>query len=154
MILQVYDSSKVPVQPAVEEDEKQIIEAVGSSTKALRRPAYVEEGLDAEVAAALANSDDSQFDSADELEDDFVVFANDNVGEEESTADRAVVDSRGETSKSLAEEEDEDEDEEEYSDDEEEEETCSTMAPESHQQRPTRLLDEQFENVSFQSGNL
>lgn len=153
MILQVYDSSKVPVQPAVEEDEKQIIEAVGSSTKALRRPAYVEEGLDAEVAAALANSDDSQFDSADELEDDFVVFANDNVGEE-YTADRDVVDSRGETSKSLAEEEDEDEDEEEYSDDEEEEETCSTMAPESHQQRPTRLLDEQFENVSFQSGNL
>lgn len=149
--LQVYDSSKVPVQPAVEEDEKQIIEAVGSSTKALRRPAYVEEGLDAEVAAALANSDDSQFDSADELEDDFVVFANDNLGEE-STADRAVVDSRGETSRSLAEEEDEDE--EEYSDDEEEEETCSTtMAPESHQQRPSRLLDEQFENVSFQSGN-
>lgn len=152
MILQVYDSSKVPVQPAVEEDEKQIIEAVGSSTKALRRPAYVEEGLDAEVAAALANSDDSQFDSADELEDDFVVFANDNLGEE-STADRAVVDSRGEASKSLAQEEDEDE-EEEYSDDEEEEETCSTMAPESHQQRPSRLLDEQFENVSFQSGNL
>lgn len=151
MILQVYDSSKVPVQPAVEEDEKQIIEAVGSSTKALRRPAYVEEGLDAEVAAALANSDDSQFDSADELEDDFVVFANDNLGEE-STADRAVVDSRGETSRSLAEEEDEDE--EEYSDDEGEEETCSTMAPESHQQRPSRLLDEQFENVSFQSGNL
>jgi hypothetical protein len=145
MILQVYDSSKVPVQPAVEEDEKQIIEAVGSSTKALRRPAYVEEGLDAEVAAALANSDDSQFDSADELDDDFVVFANDNLGEE-SAADRAVVDSRGEASKSL--------EEEEYSDDEEEEETCSTMAPESHQQRPSRLLDEQFENVSFQSGNL
>jgi hypothetical protein len=74
--LQVFDSSKVAVQPVEEANDKKFIVAVGSSTHRVRRPAYVEHGLDPEVTAALENSEGPEFDSAEELEDDSVVFAN------------------------------------------------------------------------------
>jgi hypothetical protein len=66
--LQVFDSSKVAVQPVEEANDKKFIVAVGSSTHRVRRPAYVEHGLDPEVTAALENSEGPEFDS--------VVFAN------------------------------------------------------------------------------
>lgn len=145
-LLQVYDSSRVTVPQMPDADEKQVIEIVGSSTRPLRRPSYVEEGLDPEVAAALANSDGSQFDSADELEDDFVVFANDN---HEGSTSLPPVGEISETAKVRADkelvEDDDDEDAGEFLD---EEETHSSAATDNIRLRPTRLLDEQFEMVS------
>jgi hypothetical protein len=118
--LQVFDSSKVAVQPVEEANDKKIIVAVGSSTHRVRRPAYVEHGLDPEVAAALENSEGSEFDSAEELEDDFVVFANNNP-EGSTSGEFQGAESVGLRSSNLRLESsvvEGDEDEEEFSDEE------------------------------------
>jgi hypothetical protein len=118
--VKVFDSSKVAVQPVEEANDKKIIVAVGSSTHRVRRPAYVEHGLDPEVAAALENSEGSEFDSAEELEDDFVVFANNNP-EGATSGEFQGAESVGLRSSNLRLESsvvEGDEDEEEFSDEE------------------------------------
>jgi TATA-binding protein-associated factor Taf7 len=114
-----------------------------------------EQGLDPEVAAALANSDDgSQFDSCDELEDDFVIHANENPDGYDST--RQEIPQRqdvgihkadkGNAHRESVEEEREDEEDDEEEDEEEDEEIARK---DTTRQRCIRLLDEQFESVGF-----
>jgi protein LTV1 len=151
--VKVYDSSRVAVNLVDETtDEQRLIEAVGSSTRPLRRPAFVEEqGLDPEVAAALANSDDgSQFDSCDELEDDFVIHANENADVDDSACQEIpqrqdVGIHKADNSNGHRESV-----EEEREDEEEDEEDVHQIArKDTTRQRCIRLLDEQFESVGF-----
>lgn len=146
---QVFDASKVAVQAVEEANEKKIIAAVGSSTHQMRRPAYVEHGLDPEVAAALDDSEGSEFGSADELEDDFVVFANNNAegstsGEFQGGESAAARNSNLRLESSLVEG---DEEEGEWS--ESDSDARSGVSAENERPRPSRLLDEQFEKVGF-----
>lgn len=144
---QVFDASKVAVQPVEEANDKKIIATVGSSTHQVRRPAYVEHGLDPEVAAALDNSEGSEFDSADELEDDFVVFANNNP-EGRTSGEFPGADSVGLRSGNLRLEGsvvEGDEEEGEFCD--EDEDARSGVTTENDRPRASRLLDEQFEKV-------
>jgi protein LTV1 len=159
--VKVYDSSRVAVNLVDETtDEQRLIEAVGSSTRPLRRPAFVEEqGLDPEVAAALANSDDgSQFDSCDELEDDFVIHANENPDGDDSTCqgipqrqDVGIhkADNGNAHRESVEEEREDEEDDEEDDEEEDEEEDAEIARKATTRQRCIRLLDEQFESVGF-----
>ncbi len=155
--VKVYDSSRVAVNLVDETtDEQRLIEAVGSSTRPLRRPAFVEEqGLDPEVAAALANSDDgSQFDSCDELEDDFVIHANENADGDDSACQEIPqrqdvgihkADNSNGHRESVEEEREGEEDDEE----EDEEDVHQIARKDTTRQRCIRLLDEQFESVGF-----
>lgn len=135
------------MQLVEEANDKKIIETVGLSTHRVKRPAYVEHGLDPEVAAALDNSEGSEFDSADELEDDFIVFANNNpegsTSQEFQAPENAALRNRNFRLESSVLEEDEDE--EEFSD--EDADVRSVVTTENDRPRPSRLLDEQFEKV-------
>ncbi|KAG0591113.1 hypothetical protein KC19_1G150700 [Ceratodon purpureus] len=147
--VKVFDASKVAVQAVEEANEKKIIAAVGSSTHQMRRPAYVEHGLDPEVAAALDDSEGSEFGSADELEDDFVVFANNNAegstsGEFQGGESAAARNSNLRLESSLVEG---DEDEGEWS--ESDSDARSGVSAENERPRPSRLLDEQFEKLAM-----
>ncbi|CAK9866048.1 unnamed protein product [Sphagnum jensenii] len=155
--VKVYDSSRVAVNLVDETtDQQRLIEAVGSSTRPLRRPAFVEEqGLDPEVAAALANSDDgSQFDSCDELEDDFVIHANENADGDGSACQEIPqrqdvgihkADNSNGHRESVEEEREGEEDDEE----EDEEDVHQIARKDTTRQRCIRLLDEQFESLAL-----
>ena len=137
-----------PVEEASEVNDKKIIETVGSSTHRIKRPAYVEHGLDPEVAAALDNSEGSEFGSEDELEDNFVVFANNNP-EGSTSGELQGADSVGLRTSNLRLESsvlEEDEDEGEFSD-EDDDARSGVTSENDRPSRPSRLLDEQFEKV-------
>lgn len=143
--VKVFDASKVDVQLVEEANDKKIIETVGSSTHRVKRPAYVEHGLDPEVAAALENSEGSEFDSADELDDDFIVYANSNPEGSTSQSLQAASDAalRNRNFRLESSVLEEDEDEEEFSD------TDVRSAADSERPRSSRLLDEQFEKLAL-----
>lgn len=123
---QAYDASKVHVLPSTEESRDDAALAKVSAAR-LRGP--IAKGIDPDVAALL--EDDQSLVSGDELEDDFVVIANDGV--EKSSAPEFTA-----NSEKL---EDALESETDHSDTSEELEIG-----EGHK-RPARLLDEQFELV-------
>lgn len=145
--VKVFDSSKVPVQLVEEASAKKIIEVVGSSTHRVKRPAYVENGLDPEVAALLDDSEGSEFDSLEELEDDFIVFANNppegSTSQEFQAPENATFKKMGfDFQESFPEG---DEEEEEFSDEDEGARSAVTI----EHNRPSRILDEQFEQLAL-----
>ncbi|CAM6100187.1 unnamed protein product [Calypogeia fissa] len=151
--VKAYDASKVDVQPVAEVEDtatNEIIELVSSSTRPVRKPLSKDGVLDADIIAALENSEGSQLDSGDELEDEFVVVAS--VAEEGQSSrlndcgptpsgrlqDGVVQKPRPQNS----------DDREELYDDEGDDDLEDLPGP-PHRKRPTRLLDEQFETLAL-----
>ncbi|BBN20026.1 protein LTV1 [Marchantia polymorpha subsp. ruderalis] len=147
--VKAYDATKVQVQPTDEDSkdaERKAIELVSSNTRPVRKPLLKEGVLDKDIIAALEDSDGSQFDSADELEDEFVILANDGVEERGSTANGASASGRSlnagpKAKQSHVEESDEDFDSDgDYDVD-------GVDFP--RKERQVRVLDEQFETLAL-----
>jgi hypothetical protein len=151
---QAYDASKVEFQPLGEVEEAEapeVIELVSSSSRPVRKPLSKEGVLDADILAALENSDGEECNSGDELEDEFVIVAS--VAEEgqasgmveDPTTTRGSRQADGRACQKQ--EREEDYDNEEVSDDEDDDEP-RVVADRPTTERPTRLLDYQFETVN------
>ena len=115
--------------PSAEEARSDALLVSGKAFQ-LRGPSV--KGVDPDVAALLEDDDDHSLVSGDELEDDFVVIANDGV--EKPPAPQLTIDRNKLEEGSL-------ESGTEYSD------TSEELELGNENERPGRLLDEQFELV-------
>ena len=116
------------MRPSIEEARSDALLVSGNAFQ-LRGPSV--KGVDPDVAALLEDDDYHSLVSGDELEDDFVVIANDGV--EKPPAPQLTV-NRNKLESAL-------ESETEYSD------TSEELEIGNENERPGRLLDEQFELV-------
>ncbi|KAI5055163.1 hypothetical protein GOP47_0030308 [Adiantum capillus-veneris] len=135
--IKAFDASKVQVPSSAEESESNALCASGGARR-LRGP--VSKVVDSDVAALLDKEDDISLVSGDELEDDFVVLANEGVDDfslEESASEEDDHQPSKINNQYLdAEENSEDDDYEKDHDDD-------------RRERSTRFLDEQFELLAL-----
>ncbi|KAL2610403.1 hypothetical protein R1flu_028976 [Riccia fluitans] len=147
--VKAYDDTNVQVERTNEEGkeaERRAIEIVSSSSRVVRKPLSKEGVLDADILAALENSDGSQFDSADELEDEFVILANDGIEERASSANVASGSGRSQGAALSAKPSHTQESDDEFDD---EDDDCLDEEALSREERPARFLDEQFEMLAL-----
>ncbi|KAL3690260.1 hypothetical protein R1sor_016569 [Riccia sorocarpa] len=147
--IKAYDDKKVQVQRTNEEgkeSERRTIELVSSSSRVVRKPLSSEGVLDADILAALENSEGSEFDSADELEDEFVILANDGMEESASSANVASASGRSQESARPAKQGRTQGSDGEFDEDEDDSLDEASL---SREDRPTRFLDEQFEMLAL-----
>lgn len=132
--VKAFNASKVRVPLSVEESESNALDVSGGAHR-IRGP--ISKVVDSDVAALLDKEDDESLVSGDELEDDFVVLANEDAnaflsssGEEDYRSSKVNIEHWD------AEDQSEEEGEEYDNDDDQHE-------------RPNRFLDEQFELLAL-----